>query len=673
VKKTTRSIAGLRAVAVVAVIAGSITTGAAAAGAAPPTVIATAAGFDHNCALTSGGGVLCWGHNELGQLGDTTNTDRWLPVGVSGLLSGVTAITAGGDHSCAVTAGGGVKCWGDNFDGALGDTTNTDRARPVDVAGLTSGVTAVSAGAFHTCALTSAGGVKCWGLNDHGQLGNNSFAPTTSPVDVVGLASGVVAISAGGRHTCALTSAGAVKCWGHDGFGQLGDNGAVVDSAVPVSVVGLSSGVAAISAGGRHTCALTTGTGMKCWGRNDFGQLGNTNRLDSYVPGDVFGLTAGVASIAAGRWHTCAVLTGSGAVKCWGSTDGTGDVGDARITSPQDVPGLSGGIVSLGAGEGHTCAVTTAGGVKCFGNDFYGKLGDGGTTGTLTAVNTVFVTVSKTSDIADFDGNHTSEVSVFRPSAGQWFVKGGSPELVSYGAAGDVSVLADYDGDRKADVAIFRPATGLWAIHRSTGGDVALTYGIATDIPVPGDYDGDGKDDVAVFRPDTGGWFVHRSSTNTDVAVTYGINGDVAVPADYDGDHVTDIAVFRPSAGTWFVHKSTGGDVALAYGATGDVPVPGDYDGDGLADIAVFRPSTGLWAEHRSGGTDFAVTYGFGSDIPAPADYDGDAKTDVGIFRPASGGWYTHSSSTGADSADAYGINGDVPASLRPAVKLAFF
>jgi alpha-tubulin suppressor-like RCC1 family protein len=237
------------------------------------------AGWHHTCALTTAGGVNWWGNNHDGQLGDGTEVDRLTPVDVVGLMSRVNAIAAGERHTCALTTAGGVKCWGNNHDNQLGDGTGSDRVTPVDVGGLTSGVTAITAGERHTCALTTAGGVKCWGNNHDGQLGEGTGTDRNTPVDVVGLTSGVTAITAGWRHTCALTTGGEVKCWGKNHDGQLGD-GTAINRRTPVDVVGLTSGIKAITAGGQHTCALNPKY-VKCWGDNEDGQLGDGTTTDT--------------------------------------------------------------------------------------------------------------------------------------------------------------------------------------------------------------------------------------------------------------------------------------------------------------------------------------------------------------------------------------------------------
>jgi alpha-tubulin suppressor-like RCC1 family protein len=331
-----------------------------------------AAGFAHTCTLTSTDRVKCWGQNSYGELGNGSNTDSNVPVDVSGLTSGVLAITVGESYTCALTSTGGVKCWGRNHWGQLGNGSNTDSHFPVDVSGLTSGVLAITARDTHTCALTSTGGVKCWGWNPDGI--------SNIPVDVSGLTSGVLAITAGGTHTCALTGTGGVKCWGRNYWGELG-NGSNTTSQVPVDVSGLTSGVLAITAGVNHTCALTSTGGVKCWGQNSYGELGNGSNTTSHVPVDVSGLTSGVLAIKAGGYDTCA-LTSTGGVKCWGQNS-YGELGNGSNTDshfPVDVSGLTSGVLAITAGGNHTCALTSTGGVKCWGRNIFGELGNGSNT-----------------------------------------------------------------------------------------------------------------------------------------------------------------------------------------------------------------------------------------------------------------------------------------------------
>ena len=348
-------------------------------------------GWEHTCALTTSGAVKCWGANWSGQLGDGTITHRQTPTNVRGLASGISAISAGYRHTCALTTGGGVKCWGMNAEGQLGDGTNTERHAPVNVSGLTSGIAAISAGYKHTCALTTEGGVKCWGGNWSGQLGDTTTIDQNIPTDVSGLTSGVVAISAGGYHTCALTTGGGIKCWGENVYGQLGD-GTTSNQTVPTDVKGLTSGIVSISAGGNHTCAVTTGGTAKCWGFNRKGQLGNGQNANSSRQVNVLGLTRGVSTIESGDWHTCALTTNNG-VKCWGWNI-SGQLGDGTHTDHNtyvNVTGMSSGVASISSGHRHTCALTSGGGVKCWGYNFYGQLGDGTTITNTTPVNVIFL------------------------------------------------------------------------------------------------------------------------------------------------------------------------------------------------------------------------------------------------------------------------------------------
>lgn len=337
-------------------------------------------GSAHTCAVTTAGGLKCWGDDLQGQLGnDAALTGQRTPVDVLGLTVGVTSVAAGSYHTCAVTTAGGLKCWGLDSSGQLGnDTALTNQPIPVNVLGLTSGVASVSAGTDHTCAVTAAGGLKCWGRDNYGQLGNDvALIDQPTPTNVSGLTSGVTRAYAGGSHTCAGTTAGGLKCWGNDIFGQLGNDSVLANQPAPVNVAGLTAGVASAATGANHTCAVTTAGGLKCWGYGGFGQLGNAAAPTKQpTPVSVAGLTVGMASVAAGTYHTCAVST-AGGLKCWGY-DSSGQLGNDAATTlqstPVDVQGLSSGVAGVAAGESHTCAVT-ASGLKCWGAAYSGQLG----------------------------------------------------------------------------------------------------------------------------------------------------------------------------------------------------------------------------------------------------------------------------------------------------------
>ena len=318
-------------------------------------------GGGHLCFLTPGGGVKCWGKNDSGQLGDGSTKERFTtgPIDVSGLAGGAISLSAGGSHSCALTSQGGVKCWGGNGAGQLGNGTLVPSSTPIDVPGLTSGVVAISAGGAHTCAIVgSVRALKCWGSNEHGAIGDGTGLPRLSPVDVPGLTSDVAAVSAGGLNTCTLATNGSVKCWGNNIFGQVGNATSGQPVFAPASVSGLASGVAAISAGGGRTCALTTGGAVWCWGQDR-----------TWVPTEVSGLPSGISAIAVGSYHACARAS-AGGVKCWGSNR-AGELGDGtKIDSllvPVQVSGLGASVSVVAAGAFRTCARSGLTDLKCWG------------------------------------------------------------------------------------------------------------------------------------------------------------------------------------------------------------------------------------------------------------------------------------------------------------------
>jgi phospholipase D-like protein/VCBS repeat protein len=280
---------------------------------------------------------------------------------------------------------------------------------------------------------------------------------------------------------------------------------------------------------------------------------------------------------------------------------------------------------------------------------------------------------------ADFDGDSSADLVIYRPSQGRWFAKTsgtsfGSGVGYSWGSSTDLPAPGDYDGDGKADLAVFRPSTGYWYILKSSTNFTswqAFPWGTSSDVLVQSDYDGDGKTDIAVYRPSSGTWYVLKSSSGFTTYSTYlwGIPGDVPVTGDFDGDGRSDIAIFRPSAGKWFILNSSGNYTTwnvYQWGAPGDITVPGDYDGDGKTDIAIYRPSQGRWYVLKSS-TGFsgysAFAWGAAGDVPVPSDFDGDGKTDIAIYRPSTGYWFILESSSNFASYAAYqwGAGGDVP------------
>jgi uncharacterized delta-60 repeat protein len=274
------------------------------------------------------------------------------------------------------------------------------------------------------------------------------------------------------------------------------------------------------------------------------------------------------------------------------------------------------------------------------------EVGDTGFLSTFTLE--VTTTVSRLNNLgADFDGDGRTDISIFRPSLGEWWLNRsltGATIAAQFGQSTDIITPGDFTGDGKTDIAFFRPSTGFWFILRSEDGSFfSYPFGTTGDVPAPADYDGDGRADSAVFRPSDSTWYIRRSTDLGATIVQFGAAGDKPVTADYDGDGLTDIAIFRPSDGSWWYLRSSDGQFRVyRFGIGTDKPVPGDYTGDGKADIAVFRPSTGVWYVQRSEDNSFfSFPFGTSEDVPAPGDYDGNGIADATVFRPSNVTWYS--------------------------------
>ena len=253
---------------------------------------------------------------------------------------------------------------------------------------------------------------------------------------------------------------------------------------------------------------------------------------------------------------------------------------------------------------------------------------------------TISQAVAPSRKLFDFDGDGKSDVSVFRPSDGNWYILQSQNgfRAIQFGLGTDKKVAADYDGDGKTDFAVFRDGGWYW-INSSNGVFNAIQFGQAGDTPVPGDFDADGKNDPAIFRE--GVWYVSQTSNNQVKITQFGQAGDKPVTGDFDGDGRADLAVFR--GGGWYILGSTQGFIGVAFGISTDKPVPADYDGDGKTDLAVFR--NGIWYLLQSQAGFTGVQFGIASDIPSAGDFDGDGKYDISVFR--NGNWYLLSSQSG--------------------------
>ena len=358
------------------------TGGVAQGGATSSVVVAVAAGEYHTCALLSGGTVACWGDNRSGELGNGTTTNSSTPVAVAG-LSGASALAVGGPFTWTILSDGSVNVWGYDGYAEFGDGKYTQiQATPLLIPGL-KGMTAVVAGGNFSCAMVS-GTVECWGYNGDGELGNGTTYGGQTP-QTVSLNS-PVAVGAGYQHSCSLLSNGTVQCWGRNVEGQLGNGTMTTNSPTPTPVSELG-GATAIALGWDHTCALLSNRSVECWGANNYGQLGNgTSDSGSSVPVAVSGLSDAVA-VAAGSSHTCALLS-DGSIACWGM-NAYGELGNGTTTNsatPVAVSGITSATAIAAAHGGHTCALLSGGSIMCWGDNFYGELGDGTTTNSPTPV-----------------------------------------------------------------------------------------------------------------------------------------------------------------------------------------------------------------------------------------------------------------------------------------------
>ncbi len=339
------------------------------------SAIEIVAGGQHSCALADDSTAVCWGDNRHGQLGDRSTRGHQDPIKVAG-LDEVIALAAGKGHSCAAKRTGDVFCWGDNKSGQVsGARERKGILSPVPVPGLT-GARAVAAGDSHSCAIVDSGKIRCWGSDEHGQLGDG-------PGDKSGAARGrvttifdAVELSLGARHSCARRRTGTIVCWGENRWGQLGNGAGAAQLKTlihaPVNALKVS-GAAEVASGSEFTCARMATGSVVCWGRNDHQQLGSGTRSNVWTTRVPAKNVVGARTIASGARHVCVGLGGE--VSCWGDGE-EGQLGRGSTrNAPLARPGPSLRVKAIAAGDNHSCALLLSGEVACWGSNKQGQLG----------------------------------------------------------------------------------------------------------------------------------------------------------------------------------------------------------------------------------------------------------------------------------------------------------
>ena len=350
--------------------------------------VGMAAGRAHTCGLTPEGQAYCWGDNDYGQLGDSTVTDRLTPTAVRQGATRYVQITARGNHTCALTAAGQAFCWGKGAYGQLGyGASGVNRNVPVAVAQGSSSFGRITAGEEHTCGLTDAGRAWCWGWNGDGQLGDNTFTSRPAPVAVLQGIPTYLEIAAGGYHTCARAAGGHAWCWGNGQNGRLGTVG-YGDRVTPGEVRQGAFRYVDIAIGMAHGCGLSDDGQTRCWGWNGYGQIGDGTSVSPDKTVAVHQGAATYASIISGDYHTCG-RSAAGQTYCWGSNLagqlGTGGSSNV-IALPAAVQQGSTTYAEVVAGPVHTCGRVATGQAYCWGSNVGGQLGDGTRVNRVTPV-----------------------------------------------------------------------------------------------------------------------------------------------------------------------------------------------------------------------------------------------------------------------------------------------
>jgi len=291
-----------------------------------------------------------------------------------------------------------------------------------------------------------------------------------------------------------------------------------------------------------------------------------------------------------------------------------------------------------------------------YGVTLYGGVDDGGV---------LFSFMPQMACLNDFDGDGRTDLDVFRPYSGMWYIDQSREQNIltrQWGWNESQPFTGDFDGDGKYDTAFYWPQQGMWYIWQSRDGIRVVQWGWPESVPVPGDYDGDLKTDIAVYDPRVGNWYILLSGSGQLRMQNWGWSSAIPVPGDYDGDRKTDLCIYWPQGGNWYVLYSGGGGLIRNWGWAQAQPLAGDFDGDNKADLAVYAAQNNGWSILYSGGGSCFTNMGTTTSIPVPADYDGDDKTDLAMLEPATGMWTIYNSDNGTMRTDQLGYSETPPA-----------
>jgi alpha-tubulin suppressor-like RCC1 family protein len=654
---TARRAGLLRSAAVIMLLAATLTAVAATPArgeqaAGVPGAARAAAGLidvrTQSCAIDGAGVLFCWGNEFSGELGNggALNEAQHLPtpVDTTGAIPDTwTAVTVGTNNVCAIATDATAWCWGQDSNGQLGNGAVVTAAQPspspVDTSGTIPDTwVAIAAGDFHTCAIGADGTAWCWGADGAGELGNGAALsgnqPSPTAVDTTGaIPDAWTAISAGDDYVCAIAADATAWCWGNDSIGKLGDGAVLTGNQPSPSRVDTTGPIpdtwAAITAASDETCAIGADATAWCWGHDGDGELGNGAALTGPQPSPSRVDTTGTipdtwTAISIAPSHACAIAA-DGTAWCWGG-DFAGRLGNGPLLtaeqpspSPVDTAGpIPDAWTAISAGTSSTCAIAAGGGIRCWGSDFGGRLGNGPV---LSADQ------PSPSRVLEF---YRSLPAVVRSSTTR--LLGGSldpaPATImtyDYGARPLTPLFGDWDGNGSETPGTFEAGTFKLKNSHGTGpADETFAFGHPRGFAVAGDFDGDGRDDVAVFR--NGTWEVRLADDGATTSFGFGSGvwpATVPVTGDWDGDGTDGIGVYTLATGQWHLRHtaSAGAPDAGAFvfwsGSNASYPVVGDWDGDGTDTVGVKAGTTwSLNNANDAGPADLTLTFGVANDLP---------------------------------------------------------